>query len=376
MLTVTVYGKWYSGSSAQAVEAQLKVVGDGLLQVTAQEGGHRLAEARVTEVLISSRLANTARFLKFSNGGSFETLDNDRVDQLQKQWQGGHKGLLHSLESHLGLVAVAAIIVAVLSWGGAMWGVPAVSRFIAYQLPADSLDIVAEETLAILDKTHFAPSELSQTRQTGLQAHFAPVLAEFPDLPLKVMFRRGDAIGANAFALPDGTIIFTDEMVELAQTDDELVAVLAHEIGHVALRHSMRAAIANSLLGFIYVTLVGDGAALSDLLIGLPVALTSFSYSRSHETEADRFSAAYLDRAGIDRQRFVDLMQRLGQSAACTGLIEEAGGYDPDSMSDEERLLVCEKLAGEQAGKSASRWLGYLSTHPELEERLEAFHSL
>lgn len=375
MRTVAIYGKWYSGSDAQPVEAILEVTDDGQLQLAAQSDGRLLAEEAAAKVSISSRLANTARFIKFSDG-SFETLENDQIDQLQKQWQGGHKGLLHTLESHLGLVLVAAITVAALAWGGAVWGVPAVSRLIAYQLPADSLDTVAKETLAIMDKTYFSPSHLSQARQAGLKAHFAPVLAAFPELPLKVEFRRGGDIGANAFALPDGTIIFTDEMVELAQTDDELVAVLAHEIGHVALRHSMRAAIANGLLGFIYVTLVGDGAALSDLLIGLPVALTSLSYSRRHETEADRFSAAYLDRAGIDRQKFIDLMRRLGQSAACSGLIEEAGEYEPEAMSDEERMRLCTTLARERPDKHEAKWLDYLSTHPELEERLEAFGSL
>ncbi|MBU2886089.1 M48 family metallopeptidase [Gilvimarinus agarilyticus] len=373
---MAICGRWYSGSSAQPTEALLDVSEDGHLQILAQANGRVLAEELAVTVAISSRLGNTARFVKFDSGAAFETRDNDQVDQMQRQWQGARKGLLHTLESHLGLVAVATVVVAVLVWGGAVWGVPAASNAIAHQLPQNSLDTVARETLAILDKTYFAPSELSEARRAELQAHFAPVLAEFPELPLKVTFRQGGDIGANAFALPDGTVIFTDEMVDLAQSDRELVAVLAHEIGHVALRHSMRAAISNATLGFIYVTVVGDSAALSDLLIGLPVALTTFSYSRDHETEADAFSAAYLDRAGIDRQRFIDLMQRLGESAACTRLIEQTETYDPQLLSDEERLQVCEELAEQHSDEHENKWLGYLSTHPELEERLEAFQTL
>ena len=46
-------------------------------------------------------------------------------------------------------------------------------------------------------------------------------------------FRHGGYIDANAFALPSGIIVMTDELVELAKSDDELISVLAHEIGHV-----------------------------------------------------------------------------------------------------------------------------------------------
>ncbi|MEB3735127.1 M48 family metalloprotease [Halopseudomonas pachastrellae] len=54
---------------------------------------------------------------------------------------------------------------------------------------------------------------------------------QYPERTLKVHFRSAPALGANAFALPGGHLVFTDAMVELAQHDDELVAVLAHEAG-------------------------------------------------------------------------------------------------------------------------------------------------
>lgn len=371
---MAIHGKWYSGTGAQPVAATVQVTDDGTLLIRAQADDAVLIEELAATVAISSRLGNTARFLRFDSGASFETRDNDAVDNLQRQWQGGSKGLLHKLESHLGLVLVSAIVVAVLVWGGTVYGIPATSNIIAHQLPQDTLDTVADETLTILDKTHFSPSELSEERQAQLQQHFAPVLADFSGLPLKVLFRKGgDNIGANAFALPDGTMIFTDEIVALAKSDDELVAVLAHEVGHVALRHSLRATIQNAVLGFLYVTLVGDGSAVSDLLVGLPVLVTTLSYSRDHETEADKFSAQYLDQAGIERKHFVTLMRRLGESAACLRLIEDSDEYSEQELNPEERLAVCEKLAAEQPDNEWGDWLGYLSTHPNLEERLEGF---
>ena len=69
--------------------------------------------------------------------------------------------------------------------------------------------------------------------QERLSERFSTVIIDHPDYPLKVLFREGGRIGANALALPAGTIIFTDEMVRLSEDDTELVTVLAHEIGHI-----------------------------------------------------------------------------------------------------------------------------------------------
>ncbi|WP_049722339.1 M48 family metallopeptidase [Gilvimarinus polysaccharolyticus] len=372
---MTIKGRWFDGKSSKSCDALLVLNDTGRISVTDAASHEVLIEVDTAELDISSRLGNSARFVRFANGSAFETVDNAAVDALQKSWhKSTGQGLLHKLESHLGLVAVAAILVIVLVVGGAVYGVPATARLIAFQLPQNTLDTVAAETMGILDRTHFDDSELSDERQAQLQAEFKPVLAQYPDMPLKVEFRKGgDSIGANAFALPDGTIIFTDEMIELSQTAAERIAVLAHEIGHVAERHSLRAVIQNAVLGFVYVTLVGDGTAMGDLLIGLPVLATTMSYSRDHETEADVFSAQFLDHAGIERQAFVDLMQRLGDTMRCNELIDDAKDVDEDALSDTERLALCETLIAEGGDEDDSQWQDYLSTHPGLKQRLIDF---
>ncbi len=57
---------------------------------------------------------------------------------------------------------------------------------------------------------------------------------------MTVEFRASPIIGANAFALPGGIVIVTDQLMQLAEHDDEILAVLAHEIGHVKHRHVLR----------------------------------------------------------------------------------------------------------------------------------------
>ena len=59
-------------------------------------------------------------------------------------------------------------------------------------------------------------------------------------LPLRLELRAGGAIGPNAFALPSGIIMVTDELVRIAEHPEEFESVLAHEAGHMVHRHSLR----------------------------------------------------------------------------------------------------------------------------------------
>ena len=62
-------------------------------------------------------------------------------------------------------------------------------------------------------------------------------------------FRKSPAVGPNAFALPGGTVVLLDELVAAAAHDDEIAAVLAHEIGHLHGRHTMRHVLQTSVAG-------------------------------------------------------------------------------------------------------------------------------
>ena len=115
----------------------------------------------------------------------------------------------------------------------------------------------------------------------------------------------------NAFAVPGGYIYTTRQLVTLMNNEAELAAVLGHEVGHVAARHSQRrqkTAQQNSLLGL-------GGALLSGLLLGntelgrlgqnLALQGSQFftlKFSRKQELEADDLGIQYLARAGYDRR--------------------------------------------------------------------------
>lgn len=124
----------------------------------------------------------------------------------------------------------------------------------------------------------------------------------------------------NAFAVPGGYIYTTRQLVALMDNEAELAAVLAHETGHVAARHSQRRqqrAQQNSILGVLGAIgsslLLGNsqlGNAVSRGAMQAPQFLT-LAYSREQEEEADRLGIDYLSRAGYDPQAMADLLERL-----------------------------------------------------------------
>jgi predicted Zn-dependent protease len=158
------------------------------------------------------------------------------------------------------------------------------------------------------------------------------VQAAAPGASYTLVFRSSPAIGPNAFALPGGTVVLLDELEKSAQHDDEIAAVLAHEIGHLRERHTMRHVLQTSAAGVLLAAVVGDIVSISSYAAALPVFLLDARYSRAFELEADQVGFAVMDTVGIDRAHFVRFLARMEQ---------EHGSNLP----------------------------GFLSTHPRAEER-------
>jgi predicted Zn-dependent protease len=150
-----------------------------------------------------------------------------------------------------------------------------------------------------------------------------------------LLFRRSARIGANAFALPGGTLIITDALVQLAKHDDEITAVLAHELGHINRRHAMRQVLQSTLSGLVMVAVLGDFDSIAS---GLPATLLQLRYTRQMELEADAYALQALQTACISPLAFVNILERLSgahkenESEKTTSGVERLLASHPDTV--------------------------------------------
>jgi Zn-dependent protease with chaperone function len=304
-----VRGVLHDGRSSKGIPAVLRVYADGTARIARGDAGE--ISLPVTALSVPDRLGGTPRRIALPDGGVFETADNAAVDaMLDAHGRRGHDWL-HRLESRWSTVIPAAVLVLAAGAALVVFGLPALARHGAFAVSPELAAKVGRGALDVLDQS-LRESALDEARRDGLRQRFSEVAAGAPaGYDFELLFRAGGALGANAFALPSGTVVMTDELVALAAHDDELVAVLAHEVGHVVERHGLRSAIQSSLLALAIVLVTGDLSSTSGFVASLPTLLAESHYSRDFEREADDHALAYLRANDIDPGRFAELLVRL-----------------------------------------------------------------
>jgi len=120
----------------------------------------------------------------------------------------------------------------------------------------------------------------------------------------------------NAFALPGGSVWIHRGVLQVATNESQVAGVLAHEIAHVAQRHSAeqvtRVAIANWGLGVLGAMLGNTGGASAAQVAGSFLASGAFlKFSRDEEREADKVGLGLLTKAGWDARGMIELFDIL-----------------------------------------------------------------
>ena len=227
-------------------------------------------------------------------------------------------------------LAVLAFIVALY-----VYGIPALAHAAADRFPPGVAARIDSDTLATLDRQVFSASTIPHGRQQAIASAFRALKRPAgSNGSYNLVFRKSEAIGANAMALPASTIIVTDGLVELARDDREILGVLAHEAGHIDGRHTLRGLLQNSLISILLALVAGDVSAMA---AAASSSLLEASYSRDLEREADAYAIETLRASQIPLKQLADMLRRLETAAGTAG---------------------------------SSSALKYLSTHPATEERI------
>jgi len=132
-------------------------------------------------------------------------------------------------------------------------------------------------------------------------------------------FRVINDASINAFALPGGFIYVNRGALNAARSEDEIAAVLAHEIAHVALRHgtnqASKAYIAQAGLNFVTGLLGGEShsriAQVMGMIGGFGLNTLFLKYSRSAESEADILGTQMMRRAGYNPYGMIHFLQTI-----------------------------------------------------------------
>lgn len=325
--------RYFDGRTSATRDVRVSVDSQGL--VTIRGDGVDLRVAR-SDLRIPARLGNAPRYLHLPDGARCETGDHDAVDAAFAT----RGGLVHALERNWALVAISVAITLSFLWAGFVYGIPTMARHTAHAIPPVMEARMGDESLATLDAHFLKHTRLMEVDRERVRAAYARV-SESLETPMRTRLelRRSETLGANAFALPSGILVMTDEMVELATTDDQIAAVLAHELGHVHHRHIMRSILQNSVTALLVATLLGDVTSITGLAASIPTFLVEQRYSREFEYEADAFALQWMRSQGVPDEEFAAILEALHK---------EHGGGGDDGLSQ------------------------YLSTHPSMVERIKA----
>jgi Zn-dependent protease with chaperone function len=332
-MTSGVPALYFDGRYARAHHVTI-MVEDGAVLVSGAGVDRR---ALLPEVEVSDVIGATPRVVRFADGASFQIDDAGFQELLSKN--GVHPSALSRWEQHWPWIvgAPAAFLVTLVL---AYWlALPALADFTATHLPPEATATITDHVMGILDRSVFRPTGIGHDRQADIREAFAKLnlTTGVPDQTIDVVFRNSPSFGANAMALPSGTIVITDGLVALARDDREILAILAHEAGHVVRRHGLRQAFQSSALALLIAWYMGDAGGLA---AAVPTALLSAKYSRDFEREADAFAADLLRRNGISPGYLADILERLDRTSRAR---HRSGPVDPE----------------------------YLSTHPATAERIQ-----
>ena len=150
-------------------------------------------------------------------------------------------------------------------------------------------------------------------------------VSERPDLRYRVTVLNSPTV--NAFALPGGFVYVTRGLLALANDEDELAAVLSHEIGHVTARHAakrqseaIKAVFVGRVASILDKPESGDGIKDSDNLLA--------SFSRRQELEADQIGVETSVKAGFDPFAAASFLEAMARD---TNYRQSQFGREPDA---------------------------------------------
>ncbi|WP_311222623.1 MULTISPECIES: M48 family metallopeptidase [unclassified Acidovorax] len=315
------------------------------------------------------------------DGGSLE-IDDAGGWHAALQAAGQRASLAQRMQTRWPVLLAVLVLAAIGLTAFYRWGTPWAATQLTHFVPLSWETQLAASALQQMDEGHLKPTKLAPERQAALRARFDQLTGALASAPPSLQryggyaprytlaFRSG--MDANAFALPGGSIVVTDDLVHAAEkrglSDDAITGVLAHEIGHVAYRHTTRMVVEQGVLN------IGLGLALGDvsgLLSTGSALLTGLHYRRNHEREADCFAVALMGQAQLPAAPMADLLLAIAHDGERREHEKEAA----DGKAGKTAPPPTPRQAASAARTKDDSLLSMLSSHPDTVQRAEALRA-
>ncbi len=216
---------------------------------------------------------------------------------------------------------------------------------IAKSIPYETEQLIGERLVSVM----IPPSKSIRKGkvQEELEKMLAPLVKVLPKEFQEMNFFIADDKNLNAFAMPGGNIVLNRGLLEKADSDIEVLGVVAHEMAHVTQRHVLRSMIQGVGIFLLIQTMLGDMTGLIAVLGDQGSFLLSRSFSRDMETEADKVGFQYLMAAKIPPEGLIAFFKKI--------------------------ILESEKVLGKELSKVN---ISFLSTHPDTEKRISEIENM
>jgi Zn-dependent protease with chaperone function len=402
--STTIAAQWFDGHHARRSEVLLHVDAASVQVKPVTSASEATTEAAalmttpVDKITVSERIGNTPYRLSFPDGSLAVTSDHAGVEAAFRLAPDLH--WLTRMERASWFVVIAMLGLAAAIYFAYQAVIPVVAEAVAQRVPREAEKTLGDVALQGLDRWLLKTSRLDAKDLSLVRKTFES-LADKAGLSgqVELQFRE---MAPNALALPGGTVVVTDGLVQLFGSDERLLAgVIAHELGHIHHRHSLRHLLEGSASALLVGALVGDVSGVSALTTAAPLTLSTLHYTRAAEREADEYAFDLLKKAGRSPLDFSDAMRRFEAMELCFVLraklrdregkktwtlgdpkLDEEDDADarPGAKSTPARPLCYADPQGALVGREAEiaelrkveRETGYMHTHPVTQERIRA----
>lgn len=323
-------------STAKKVKCEL---GHGIL-IIRENYDSALRRVDISKCSIEPALGKTRNVIILPDGSRCETFDDRPLKSIRKE-RGNTWDIVHAFESLWPLVLLGIIATGAAIWAFAVFGIPLIGDIIAPNIPVQVLESLSEKTMDSLDEHLLSKTDLPIEKQQKLTELFEKHRSNMDSaLDYRLVFRKSEILGANAFALPSGKIIITDALAGLYKSDPEITGIFAHEMAHARFRHGIKSVIQNTGVFIVVSLIMGDFTAMNSSIAVLPVILAESGYSRKFEKEADIFAGEYLIKDSGTNKPYRNILKRLSEKSN----FPEPPKYLSTHPATDERIKLLESM--------------------------------